>query len=184
MDDVYLSTAGPQAVVQRTHTWASRLLMEWVKTVLGKTLAEDKKQCVASTHALRKALKPAMARLGFSVTSEGELLGTDYGAGGKISRRKVLNVRIRKVKRRRVRLRWWKKAGGDSRPPAAGHEDHEADARSGTAHRCGRCLAHGETRDRRGWTQGHRPRGPRSCPSPPSITIDVMGAARGEARSY
>ncbi len=114
VDDVHLSTAGRRAIVQRLHPWASRMLVTWVEAALGKRLAPDKKQCVATTSAVRKTLQPTMGRLGFSVTEEAELLGTDFAAGGKLRRRGVLRGRIRKAVKRRGRLKWWKRIGGNA----------------------------------------------------------------------
>ncbi len=115
VDDVHLSTAGRRAVVQRLHPWASKVLVTWVEASLGKKLAPDKKQCVATTSTVRKTLQPAMGRLGFIVTGEAELLGTDFAAGGKLRRRNVLRGRIRKAVKRRGRLKWWKRIGGNAR---------------------------------------------------------------------
>ncbi len=115
VDDVHLSTAGRRPVVQRLHPWASRLLVAWVEASLGKRLAPDKKQCVATSSSIRRALQPAMNRLGFAVTEEAELLGTDFAAGGKLRRRSVLRGRISKAVKRRGRLKWWKRMGGNSR---------------------------------------------------------------------
>ncbi len=114
VDDVQLSTAGRQSVVQRTHPWATKRLVSWIESGLGKKLARDKLQCVATTAAARKAIEQPMMKMGFKVSAEGELLGTDFGAGGRIRRRRTLRGRVTKVKKRRGRLRWWKTVGGNA----------------------------------------------------------------------
>ncbi len=114
VDDVFVATAGPEPVVARIHPWCTKRLVHWVEKDLGKMIAPSKRQCVASSARLRKAISPSMARIGFPVDAEGELLGTDFTAGGVMRRRRAQNKRVKKVARRRGRLRWWRRLGGDA----------------------------------------------------------------------
>ncbi len=88
------------------------MLVGWVEGALGKRIAEDKKQCIATTKALRVALKPAVANMGFHISAEGDLLGIDYGAGGRLQTRRIMKGIKKKATGRRGRLRWWRRAGG------------------------------------------------------------------------
>ncbi len=79
------------------HSWATRLLVHWITQRLHKRLAEGKLVCVASSSVLRGALASALKGLGCSFTLEGDMLGADYSAGGKLRKRTGLRKRIYKT---------------------------------------------------------------------------------------
>ncbi len=77
-------------------------------------VAMPKLQCIAADAELRSTLRARLKDSGFRVTKLGEMLGTDFSAGGPLTRRRAQDQRRRKAKSRRSRLRWWAAAGGDA----------------------------------------------------------------------
>ncbi len=120
VDDLALTTSGCLRTVSMLHVWSSRVLMGWVTRRMHKQLAIDKLACVASSSALRAALRRPLRELGCSVVAEADLLGADFGAGGVLRTRKLLRKRIQKAARRRGRMRWWRRLGGCAREVARG----------------------------------------------------------------
>ncbi len=112
IDDGALTTFGPRDNVTLVHSWASIYLLGWVRGVLWKMVAEDKLQCVAADRELRHRLRQRLGHHGYRVCKLGDLLGTDYGAGGRLRRRPKQDARRRKARKRKGRLKWWARAGG------------------------------------------------------------------------
>ncbi len=82
IDDLAMTTTGSIRDVLFFHSWATKLLVQWVQARLKKSLARDKLVCIASTPTLRSGLTRALNRCGCKVALEGDLLGADYTAGG------------------------------------------------------------------------------------------------------
>ncbi len=61
-----------------------------------------------------------LKRLGYTVAAEGELLGTDFAAGGVVRKRAVQKKRARKALSRKPKLKWWRRQGGNAREVARG----------------------------------------------------------------
>ncbi len=120
IDDIELSMSGRRLALARELTWGSELLMDWVTKSLGKSVAKDKLLCVASASSLRDALRRTLGPRGFKVECEGELLGTDFAAGGRVSRRKAQRARTKKAWKRRGRIQWWREIGGRAAEVARG----------------------------------------------------------------
>ncbi len=112
IDDLVLTTRGFAREVALLHSWCSRLLIQWVTQRLRKRLAPDKLLCIVSSPSLRCALARAMRELGCKIAHEGDMLGADYSAGGRLRRRAGMNKRFTKNKKRGGRLRWFRRLGG------------------------------------------------------------------------
>ncbi len=108
-----LTTTGPRATVELLHSRASQFLLDWILGSIKKAVAKAKRQCTASDAELRKTLRRTMGPMGFIVTREIDLLGTDYSAGGTHQIRKQMATRIHKAWRRRYKLKWWGRMGGN-----------------------------------------------------------------------
>ncbi len=120
VDDLALTTTGFYRELVLIHAWATRLLVQWITQRLRKRLAENKLICVASSTFVRGALAVALRGTGCNVTLEGDLLGSDYSAGGILRKRAGLRKRLDKNRRRYGRLRWWRRIGGDAKEVARG----------------------------------------------------------------
>ena len=114
IDDAILTSIGDVHGVATVHTWASAALLHWLAHVLRKPVATSKLQCTASPANLRAILKPQLALLDIPVFAEGEVLGTDYAAGGKILRRAKQVHRRRQACSRMGRVKWWRGLGGQA----------------------------------------------------------------------
>ncbi len=114
IDDGVITTMGDRHAVAHIHPKVTQLLVYWVRRCLRKMVAESKLQCVAPDAQLRKVLRARLAPMGFCVRKEGELLGSDFSAGGPMRRRLLLHQRRRKAHRRRRKLKWWAALGGNS----------------------------------------------------------------------
>ncbi len=62
--------------------------------------------CVASSKALKACIDTGMREMGIRVDLEGELLGVDYAAGGRLRQRRVQTKRRKKGNQRLGKLRW------------------------------------------------------------------------------
>ena len=114
VDDMILALSGTRWAVASCHVWASRLLLQWLTRVLQKPIAVQKLQCVASSASLKKLLGPGMSTLAIPVSLVGEVLGIDHSAGGKLRRRPVQHKRLHSAWKRRLRISWWHKLGGNA----------------------------------------------------------------------
>ncbi len=114
IDDGMLTTYGCSNSVGLMHVWATQYLLEWIRNVLRKMVAVPKLQCITADGNLRKILRAALAPAGFRICKLGEMLGSDYAAGGTLSRRKLQDQRRRKARKRKGRLKWWAQQGGNS----------------------------------------------------------------------
>ncbi len=115
VDDGAVTTMGHASAVEYVHAWASRLLLQWVRVALQKEVAQNKLKVIVSDKELRKTLRKKLEPEGFQVDMHGELLGTDYGAGRKLVRRRVQNKRRWKMRKRRSTIAWWHSLGGNAR---------------------------------------------------------------------
>ncbi len=120
VDDGVVSTRGHRSAVEYLHVWVSKLLLAWIKTVLRKEVAPHKLSVVASTKDLCVTLRKRLGEDGFKVNRAGEMLGTDYAAGGRFAVRRVQVKRRRKMVARRGRIAWWRNLGGDARSAMRG----------------------------------------------------------------
>ncbi len=126
VDDGAVSTIGDSRAVQLLHPWVSKIAFDWTRKVLRKQVAPNKTTCITSTRALKDAIKDEMATIGATIHLEGELLGTDYTAGGKLRRRRIQNRRRMNANKRRSRLQWLRRIGGRAREVARGGITAEA----------------------------------------------------------
>ncbi len=120
IDDVELSSAGNPRSLMFMHAWATSLLFHWVRDKLCKELAPDKLYCIASSPTVRKALGEKLHHLGIKMAKEGDLLGADYAAGGRLMKRSLMMKRLHKAWNRRHRIRWWRRVGGAAAEVARG----------------------------------------------------------------
>ncbi len=111
-DDGIPVTIGHLDAVAFLHSWASRLLLQWIRHVLHKETAAGKLHCIVSSGLLRKRLAAELSGNGFSVDNYGELLGMGFAAGAKIKKRVTNASRLRKALRRKGRIRWLRDRGG------------------------------------------------------------------------
>ncbi len=95
-------------------------MLDWVKKALRKDTATGKTICVASSRALKEALEDGLRPIGIEAQLEGELLGVDYAAGGRLRRRAVQNKRRTKARCRLGKLKWLRRHGGPARAVARG----------------------------------------------------------------
>ncbi len=114
IDDGMITTMGYRANVETVHVWATEYLLSWITNILKKMVAVPKLQCIAADAELRATLKARLKASGFRVTKLGEMLGTDFSAGGALTSRRAQDLRRRKARKRRSKLRWWASAGGDA----------------------------------------------------------------------
>ncbi len=75
---------------------------------------QTKLKCIASSRQLKQTLAKSLGDTGCKVTTSGEMLGIDYAAGGQMRTRATQQQRVRKTKKRRGRLGWWRSIGGDA----------------------------------------------------------------------
>ncbi len=118
VDDWALTTTGDVGGVAFIHPIITRGLVQWVLNYLRMRVAPDKIACVTSSTRLRDTLKPRLAELGVPTALSGDLLGTDYSAGGTIYGRGkggVASKRWGKHAQRRHRLMWLHRVGGRAR---------------------------------------------------------------------
>ncbi len=120
VDDVLAITTGCADAVALLHAWLSNLLLSWVRNALRKSVAENKIQIIASSSTLRERLRAHMPAHARNVAANGELLGADFSAGGPLRLRPVSRKRLMKAMRRRRRLKWWRKIGGNAAEVARG----------------------------------------------------------------
>ncbi len=125
IDDGAISTRGSTDTVTILHEWISKMFMRWIRVVLRKKVALGKVACIASSSELRKRLRPTGIELGCRVSRHGELLGTDYCAGGRIQRRAQARRR-KKAAKRKGRLKWLRNHGGAATAVARGGLQPEA----------------------------------------------------------
>ncbi len=118
VDDGVVTTYGSTDAVIFLHQWITRLVLDWIAKVLCKEIAAEKLICIVSPPTIRNALTPIFRPLGIPTTLEGELLGTDYAAGGVIRRKTVQNKRRYKAVARKGKLKWWRRVGGNARKVA------------------------------------------------------------------
>ncbi len=111
IDDCMVSTTGALSNVTLVHAWVSEYTISWVKEVLKKQVAVPKLQCIAANGDLRKALRARLANSGYRVTKIGDVLGTDFAGGGRLTRRRLQEQRRRRARARKGRLKWWHKIG-------------------------------------------------------------------------
>ncbi len=112
VDDGIVSTYGEMDAVAILHAWVTRLVLDWVAKVLRKEVAVHKLACIAASFQLAERLRHGMAGSGIAVSTEGEILGVDFAAGGPTRQRRVQVKRRRKAVARKSRLRWWRASGG------------------------------------------------------------------------
>jgi hypothetical protein len=112
VDDGVVATTGDLDAVATLHGWISRLVLNWVRAVLHKSVAAHKSSCVVSCKRLRDRLTKDMDALGIKPRLEGEMLGIDFSAGGPLRRRATQKARCRKATARRGKIAWLRKAGG------------------------------------------------------------------------
>ncbi len=114
MDDAIAVTRGDATGVVLMHAWVTKRLISWVNLVLRKDIALHKLQIVAPHRGLRAGLKAQLGRLGKHVSSRGELLGTDFTAGAAAKTRPMVKGRLKKARRRKGKLRWFRRNGGSA----------------------------------------------------------------------
>ncbi len=114
IDDGAVTTRGTMGAVEYLHCWITRLVLQWVRVVLRKKVAESKLCCIAGDKHLRKTLKEKLAGEKCAVVDAGEILGADYAAGGNLHKRRVQTRRRKKAMARKGRLQWWRKLGGNA----------------------------------------------------------------------
>ncbi len=112
VDDGVVTTRGGKSAVEYLHVWVSRMLLRWIKFSLQKEVAENKLFCVTSSRDVCRTLKGQLAGEGFQVSTAGEVLGTDYRAGGQLRSRGAQEKRRMKMNSRGPKLRWWRGLGG------------------------------------------------------------------------
>ncbi len=112
VDDGVITTTGELNAVSLLHAWVSRIVLNWVRTVLKKGIASHKSACIVSCPRLRDAIKADMQGLGIKPVLEGEMLGVDFAAGGKLRRRATQKKRGAKAVQRRGKISWLRKSGG------------------------------------------------------------------------
>ncbi len=114
VDDVLALTVGDKHQVARFHAWVTKTIINWVKEALKKEIAWSKIQIVAPDPKIKDGLKRALPELGHKIRSQGEVLGTDFSAGGRLRARPITRKRLRKAMKRQRRLKWWRNVGGDA----------------------------------------------------------------------
>ncbi len=114
VDDGAFTTRGCLSKVEHLHSWLTRLVLNWVRTILRKTVARNKLTCITGSNHLKATLAKKLEDTGCRVTTSGEMLGVDYAAGGKMNSRPIQRQRAAKAKKRKGRLRWWRGIGGNS----------------------------------------------------------------------
>ncbi len=114
VDDAIAVTRGDATGVVLMHAWVTKRLISWVNLVLRKDIALHKLQIVAPHRGLRAGLKAQLGRLGKHVSSRGELLGTDFTAGAAAKTRPMVKGRLKKARRRKGKLRWFRRNGGSA----------------------------------------------------------------------
>ncbi len=118
VDDGMVTTAGDIQAVCLIHPWASKTTLDWVRKALRKETALGKTTCITSPRTLKMATRDEMMSAGVQVEMEGELLGVDYAAGGKMRRRRVQAKRRAKGRQRLGKLRWLWRQGGQAKAVA------------------------------------------------------------------
>ncbi len=114
IDDGILMTTGSRSAVEMVHTWATRMLIQFLVNVLRKPIAREKLACVASTAGLRDTLRRSLKGDGFKVELVGELLGFDIALGRPARKRRLELGRFAKAFKRKRKLRWLRKRRGDA----------------------------------------------------------------------
>ncbi len=112
VDDGIVSTYGSVDAVAFLHAFITKLVLNWVAQVLRKEVATHKLVCIAASAPLVARLNVGLGDCGITATTEGEILGVDFAAGGPLRRRRAQIKRRRKAMDRRRRLRWWRASGG------------------------------------------------------------------------
>ncbi len=120
VDDGVVMTCGDLDAVRFLHVWITKAVLSWVAKVLGKEVAKGKTACVASSREVKRTLEREFADMDINVLMKGELLGTDFTAGGQAVARPVQMKRRRKANARRGRLGWWRNRGGKTSRITAG----------------------------------------------------------------
>ncbi len=115
IDDGNVTTSGEMDKVVFVHERATLLLLEIIQKRWHKKVAAGKLKCVATTRPLRDALRLRLGKLGVAVGMAGEFLGGDFFAGGRPKVRKQEASRLKKALRRKGRLKWLRRKGGDAR---------------------------------------------------------------------
>ncbi len=118
IDDGNVTTSGEMDKVVFVHERATLLLLDIIRKRWHKKVAAGKLKCVATTLPLRDALRRRLGKLGVVVGMAGEFLGGDFFAGGRPRARKQEASRRKKALRRKGRLKWLRKKGGDARQVA------------------------------------------------------------------
>ncbi len=147
VDDVLAMTTGSAHQVARFHAWVTKALLVWVRDSLHKKVAWNKLQVVAPMDKVRDTLRSSLPELMKKVSGQGELLGSDFTAGGQMRARPISRKRLRKAFRRRRRLKWLREMGemprrwlaGTSCPPSLTW-------RRPTVSRLPSCMAFAESR--------------------------------------
>ncbi len=112
VDDGVITTVGDMDAVAFLHGWITRMVLNWVREVLRKSIATHKTTCVVSHAALRDRLAGEMKALGVTAKLGGEMLGIDYSAGGALRSRPTQVARRRKAVARRCKIAWLRRLGG------------------------------------------------------------------------
>ncbi len=202
VDDGILVTIGHIDAVSFLHSWASRLLLQWIRQVLHKQTAAGKLHCIASSSSLRKRLATGLNGDGFAVDTYGELLGMGFAAGGKIKKRTTNAARLRKSLRRKGRLKWLRDRGGKAMrvvkegvKPAVNYEasvtgiDNRTMVMLRRAHgatcrvRCGGASLTARLAIGGGGFQGSRPVGPRQPDARCCGPVEGLGRTKETCRA-
>ncbi len=110
--DGAVSTYGSIDAVVWLHWLITKLVLDWVGRNLRKEVAVHKLMCIASSAPLVERLNVSLVDCGITARLEGEVLGVDFAAGGKLRIRSTQVKRRKKAKARRGRLKWWRAIGG------------------------------------------------------------------------
>ncbi len=113
VDDGIVSTYGSIDAVAWLHGFITKLVLDWVARVLRKEVATHKLSCICSSADLVSRLNISLAVCGMVARTEGEVLGVDFAAGGKLRTKPTQMKRRRKALGRKRRLKWWKAKGGN-----------------------------------------------------------------------
>ncbi len=112
IDDGVATTAGAIESVAVVHARVTKALLEFIRLVLRKKVVDKKIQCIASSTGLRKRLNEQFKGTQVTAGLSGEMLGVDYGAGGRLMSKPTHRKRHHKGMKRKSKVAWWRSVGG------------------------------------------------------------------------
>ena len=120
VDDVTLLISAALHRLREAVRKVSSKLLAWISHSLRLTVAQDKLVCIVSSAETKAAIGPEVASLGYAIHLVAPCLGADFSAGGIFRARPSMWARVRTAFRRRSKVRWWRRLGGDARSVARG----------------------------------------------------------------